>query len=105
MLIDIDIFELKVIVFDVIQKQLVINNYNVTTSLFITLKKKHIKRKLQNRKQIIILTHIVITIFVKYCDKILLNNRNYSFLFRFNIALESSNNFFAYIVNANIDAI
>lgn len=73
--------------------------------LFITLKRKCVKRKLRNRKQIIIFAYIVIAISIKYCDKIILNNCDYSFLSRFDIVLEASNNFFAYIVNENVKTI
>ncbi len=63
------------------------------------------KHKLRSRKQMIILAHIVIIILIKYCEKIILNDCDYSFLFKFDIALEFSDNFFAHIVNANVEAI
>ncbi len=74
-------------------------------SLFVISRKERVERKLRSRKQITISSHIVITISIKYCNKIILNNRDYNFLFRFDIALEFNNDFFAHIVNANVEAI
>lgn len=45
------------------------------------------------------------TILVKYREKIISNDRDYNFLFKFDITLRFSDDFFAHIVNANVDAI
>lgn len=45
------------------------------------------------------------TILIKYRNKIISSNRNYNFLSKFNITLESSDDFFAHIVNTNIKTI
>lgn len=45
------------------------------------------------------------TISMKYCDKIISNDYNYHFLFKFNITLEFSDEFFAHIINANVETI
>ncbi len=103
--ININILELKAIVFDVTQKKIVINSCDMIAFLFVIQKEKCVERKLRSRKQITISLHIVIIISIKYCDKIILNNCNYNFLFRFNIALEFNDNFFAHIVNANVKTI
>lgn len=105
MLIDINIIKFEVILFDVIYKKIIIDSCKVTISLFVILKRERVERKLRSRKQITISTHTIITILIKCRQKIILNNKNYSFLLRSNIVLESNNSFFAYIVNANIKAI
>jgi len=48
--IDINILRLKVIVFDVTQKKIVIDSCNIIASLFVILRKKRVERKLRNRK-------------------------------------------------------
>lgn len=104
-LIDIDILRSKTIVLDVTRKQIIIDSCDVNASLFVTSRKKCVERKLRSRKQVIILAHTIMTISIKYRDKVISNNRNYSFLSRFDITLESSEEFFAHIVNANVETI
>lgn len=104
-LIDTNVFRFEVIVVNIAWKKLVIDSCNTIVSLSIILKKKRIERKLYSQKQVIVSLYIVIIISIKYCEKAIFNNCNYSFLSRFNIALEFSSNFFAYMVNANIEAI
>lgn len=41
---------------------------------------------------------------IKYRDKIVSRDRDYNFLFRFDIVLRFNENFFAHIVDANVEA-
>lgn len=104
MLIDTNIFDFEVIVVDVVRREFVIDSCDIIASLFVILKKERVKRKLRNKKQIIISLHTIITILVKYCEKILSSDRDYNFLSRFDI-IKSSDDFFAYIIDANVEAI
>ena len=100
-----DIFELELISIHLKWRELIINNCEIIIFVFIKAQNNRIERIIRSRKQVIVSTYIIMTIFVKYKKSALLTNRDYNFSFKFFETLNAKNKFFVHIVFVNVIAI
>ena len=100
-----NIFEFESISIHLKRRELIINNYEITTLVFIKTQNDRIKKIIRSHKQVIVSTHAIMTIFVKYKNNILFTNRNYNFSFKTFKTLNAENEFFVYIMSVNVVAI
>ena len=61
-----DIFELESISIHLKRRELIINSCEITVLMFIKIWNDRVERIIWNRKQVIVSTHAIMTIFVKY---------------------------------------
>ena len=85
-----------------IDKQtLIINSCDVTTKLHVIFRDKRMNRIVKFLKQLIIFSHIHMTVFVKIREQTLSTNRDYFFHSLENSRLKTKNDFFVYIIDVN----
>ena len=101
-LIEINIFNSKNIIIAIDNKTLTIDSYDVILSLSIILKKEQINRIIYLIDLTIISSHTTIVIVVKFRERAFSIDKNYNFYSILNIKLKLNENFFAYIIDANI---
>ena len=100
-----DIFEFELISIHLKWREFIINNCEITVFVFIKARSDRIERIIRNRKQVIVSTHAIMTILIKYKSSVLFTNCDYNFSFKFSEALNAKNEFFAHIVFINVVAI
>ena len=94
MFIEMNIFDSKNIIIDIENKILIIDNCEITFFLSIIFKRERVDRIMRCIILIIILSHIIITIIVKFRERAFSIDKNYNSHFISNVKLNSKKNLF-----------
>ena len=100
-LIDVNIIVSKKMIINVDKQTITIDNCEITIKLHIISRDARVNKMIKITKQLIIFSHIYMTIFVKIRDQFVVVDRDYFFHSRDDNRLKAKNEFFAHIIDVN----